>query len=260
MKILTAALVLTLLAGCATGPRIDRTYSSAAQRDRVRYLVIHFTHADFERTMRIVTGEDVSYHYVVRDDPPTIYQLVDESRSSFHAGASSWRGATQLNESSIGISLVNGGPGDSDGHNDLQKWAGYPEAQLELFMELVKDVIKRHGIRPEFIVGHADIAPQRKVDPGPKFPWKRLADAGLIKWPDPMKVAERLGRFQVTLPEVEWFQVMLARHGYAVPLHGDLDKATRNVVRVFQMRYRSAKFDGEPDAETAAILDVLINP
>jgi N-acetylmuramoyl-L-alanine amidase len=260
MKILTAALVLALLAGCATGPRIDRSYSSAAQRDRVRYLVIHFTHADFERTMRIVTGADVSYHYVVRDDPPAIYQLVDESRSSFHAGASSWRGTTQLNESSIGISLVNGGPGDNDADNDPQRWADYPQAQLELFMELVKDVVKRHGIRPEFIVGHSDIAPQRKVDPGPKFPWKRLADAGLIKWPDPAKVAERLPVHQAALPEVEWFQAMLARHGYAVPLHGDLDKATRNVVRVFQMRYRPSKFDGEPDAETAAILDALVNP
>jgi N-acetylmuramoyl-L-alanine amidase len=260
MKTLVAALALTLLAGCATGPSIDRTYGTGAQRDRVRFLVIHFTHANFERTMQIVAGEDVSYHYVVRDNPPTIYQLVDEGRSSFQAGVSSWRGTTQLNDSSIGVSLVNGGPGESDAHNDLSMWADYPEAQLEVFMELVKDIVKRHGIRPEFIVGHSDIAPQRKVDPGPKFPWKRLADAGLIKWPDAAKVAARLPDHQRALPDVEWFQVMLRRHGYEVPIHGDLDKATRNVVRVFQMRYRPAKFDGVPDAETAAILDALVNP
>lgn len=254
------ALALTLLAGCATGPRIDRTYGSGAQRDRVRYVVIHFTHADFEQTMRIVTGNEVAYHYVIRDNPPTIYQLVDESRSAFHAGVSSWRGTTQLNESSIGISLVNGGPGESGAPDDIRKWAEFPEAQLQVLMELVKDVVKRHGIRPEFIVGHADIAPQRKVDPGPRFPWRRLADAGLIQWFDPAKVAERLPGYQAVLPEVEWFQLLLRRHGYEVPIHGDLDKATRNVLRAFQMRYRPARFDGAPDAETAAILDALVNP
>lgn len=260
MKNLVLALAAVLLAGCATGPGIDRTYSSGAQRDRVRFLVIHFTHANFEQTMRIVAGEDVSYHYIVRADPPTIYQVVDESRSSFHAGVSYWRGVTQLNDASIGVSLVNGGPGDNDGHDDPQKWADYPEPQLQLFMELIQDIVRRHNIKPEFIVGHSDIAPQRKVDPGPKFPWKRLADAGLIKWFDPAKVAERLPGYQAALPEVEWFQILLRRHGYEVPIHGDLDKATRNVIRVFQMRYRPARFDGVPDAETAAILDALVNP
>ena len=260
MKKTVLALALVLLAGCATGPQVDRSYASGAQRDRVRFLVSHFTQATFEQTMRIVAGDAVSYHYVVREDPPTVYQLVDESRSSFQAGVSSWRGTTMLNDSSIGVSLVNSGPGEDDKENDLSKWADYPEPQLQVFMELIKDIVKRHGIKPEFIVGHSDVAPQRKVDPGPKFPWKRLADAGLIKWFDPAKVAERLPQNQAHLPDVEWFQVNLRRHGYEVPIHGDLDKATRNVVRAFQMRYRPSKFDGQPDAETAAILDALVNP
>jgi N-acetylmuramoyl-L-alanine amidase len=260
MKRLVLALALVLVAGCAAGPRIDRSYSSPGHRDRIRFLVIHYTHANFERTMQIMAGEDSSYHYVIRENPPTIYQLVDESRAAYHAGNSSWRGYTQLNESSVGVSLVNGGSGATNGGDRPTGWVPYPEAQLEVAIELIKDIVKRHKIRPESIVGHGEIAPQRKVDPGPLFPWKRLADAGLIKWPDPAKVAERLPGYQGTLPDVEWFQAMLARHGYAVPLHGELDKTTHNVVRVFQMRYRPAKFDGEPDAETAAILDALINP
>jgi len=260
MKKIVLALALVLLAGCATGPVIDRSYGSGAQRDRVRFLVIHFTHANFERTMRIVTGEDVSYHYVVRDDPPTIYQLVDEERSSFHAGVSSWRGVTQLNDASIGVSLVNGGPGETDGGDNPAGWAPYSEAQLEVAIDLIKDIVSRHKIKPEFVVGHSDIAPQRKVDPGPLFPWKRLAEAGLAKWFEPAKVAERLPGYERALPEVEWFQVMLRRYGYEVPIHGDLDRATKNVLRVFQMHYRPARFDGLPDAETAAILDALVNP
>ena len=260
MKRPAAALVVALLAGCATGPRIDDSYRSGAQRDRVRALVIHFTHADFERTMRIVTGDDVTYHYVVRDDPPTIYRLVDEGRSAFHAGVSSWRRYTQLNDSSIGIGIVNGGPGDTNGGDQPSAWADYSEAQLVAVVDLVKDIVKRHGIGPEWIVGHSDIAPQRKVDPGPKFPWKRLADAGLIKWPDARLVSERLPGYERALPEIEWFQLMLQRHGFAVPIHGDLDQATKNVLRAFQMKYRPAKFDGLPDAGTAAILDALVNP
>lgn len=258
MKRSALALTALLLAGCATGPPIDDSYRSGAHRNRIRSLVIHFTHADFNRTMSIVTGDDVTYHYVVRDDPPTVYRLVDEDRAAFHAGVSSWRGYTQLNESSIGIGIVNAGPGLHP--PDAGIWAEYPEAQLEAVMALVKDIVKRHGIAPEFVVGHADIAPQRKVDPGPRFPWKRLADAGLVKWFDAATVADRLPRFQAALPEAEWFQLLLRRHGYAVPIHGDLDLATRNVLRAFQMRYRPAKHDGLPDAETAAILDALVNP
>lgn len=260
MKNVASALVLTLLAGCATGPSIDDSFRSPAQGNRIRSLVIHFTHADFEGTMRIMAGDLVSYHYVVRADPPRIYRLVDESRRANHAGVSSWRGYAQLNDSSIGIALVNSGPGETDGGTTPAQWADYPEAQVRLAMELIKDVVARNGIRPEFVVGHADIAPQRKVDPGPKFPWKRLADAGLVKWFDPQQVAERLPRYQAQLPDVEWFQRALARHGYATPVHGDLDPATKNVLRVFQMRYRPALIDGMPDAESAAILDALVNP
>jgi N-acetylmuramoyl-L-alanine amidase len=92
------------------------------------------------------------------------------------------------------------------------------------------------------------------------FPWKQLADAGLVLWPDEKQVAERQAAFETRLPGVAWFQKKLAEHGFAITQSGELDAASRNVLIAFQMKYRPARFDGIPDAQTAAILDVLTMP
>src|SRR5690606_25423108 len=98
--------------------------------------------------------------------------LVDENRRAWHAGISEWYGRPDINTVSIGIEIVNPGGADT-------AWAPYSQAQIDVLKLLLSDIIKRHGIDPDNIVGHSDIAPQRKVDPGPLFPWKQLADAGL---------------------------------------------------------------------------------
>jgi N-acetylmuramoyl-L-alanine amidase len=253
-----------LAAGCASGPRIDTSIVSPNQDSRVQFIVIHYTNEDFAGTLRIFQGPTykASSHYVVRDDPPAVYRLVDEDRNAWHAGVSSWRGHTYVNASSIGIEIVNKGeyagpPADSPGD---YIFAEYPKAQIDLVVELVKDIAKRHHVRPENIVGHSDVAPQRKMDPGPRFPWKRLADEGLIVWPDAARVAERRPLYERALPDVAWFQDRLHRHGFEVPRDGALDEATVRVISAFQMKYRPARYDGMPDAETAAILDVLVGP
>src|SRR5688572_11052726 len=146
MRNVAWALLLTLLAGCAAGPRIDDSFRSPAQGNRVRFLVIHFTHADFDETMRIMAGDRVSYHYVVRAEPPTIYRLLEEHRRANHAGVSSWRGYALLNDGLTGIALVNSGPGDTDGGTAPAQWTDYPEAQVQLAMELIKDVVARNVI------------------------------------------------------------------------------------------------------------------
>jgi len=244
-------------AGCASGPRIDTSYTSASQDSRVQFLVLHFTSTDFPSSLKTLTEGTVSSHYLVRDDPPIVYRLVDENRRAYHAGVSSWKGSTQLNASSIGIEIVNLG---HTGPAESLTWHEYPKAQIDAVIALVKDIVARHRIRPDRIVGHSDIAPQRKVDPGPLFPWKRLAEEGLIPWPDANAVSRRRAEFEQHLPGVAWFQQNLAKHGFAVPQNGELDLATRNVLIAFQMKYRPARFDGNPDAETAALLDVLVNP
>ncbi|HUL95059.1 MAG TPA: N-acetylmuramoyl-L-alanine amidase [Usitatibacter sp.] len=251
MKKLSTFVACILMAGCAAVPGgIDTSFTSESQDSRVQFLVIHCTTGDFYESVRTLTHGPVSAHYLVRDDPVTVYRLVDESRRAWHAGDSSWQGNTQLNSASIGIEIVNRGPHDGT-------WDDYPPAQIDAVIALVKDIVKRHGIRADRIVGHSDIAPQRKLDPGPRFPWKRLADEGLIPWPDAAQVATNLAEYQSALPDVLWFQQHLDRLGYDTPFTGMLDVETRNVIAAFQMRYRQRLYDGAPDAETAAILEAL---
>jgi len=245
------------LAGCATTPTIERSYTAVSQGSRVQYLILHFTWDDWENSLTTLTEGPVSSHYLVRDDPVRIYQLVDESRRAFHAGESAWRGQTQLNAASIGIEIVNAGNRLAEQGID---WQPYPEPQIDAVIALVRDLMQRHGVRPENVLGHSDVAPLRKLDPGPRFPWRRLAEAGLIVWPDPARVAARRADFEQALPEVDWFQARLAVHGFAILPTGELDAATRRPLAAFQMKYRPARYDGTPDAETAALLDVLTAP
>ncbi|MBF8744616.1 N-acetylmuramoyl-L-alanine amidase [Pseudomonas monteilii] len=248
------ALLLVSVAGCSTGLRIDRNHPSANQDDRIQFVVLHYTNASLERSLALLTHGEVSSHYLIGDGPGTIYQLVDENRRAWHAGESQWQGRTWLNSSSIGIEIVN--PGFDDTPNG-RVWYPYSEAQIQSLIALLKDIVKRNHIEPRHIIGHSDIAPLRKLDPGPMFPWKRLADAGLGIWPEANAVARQQAYFSANPPTIGWYQQELARFGYAIDQTGQLDVATRHVIAAFQMRFRPQRFDGNPDAQTAAILQVL---
>lgn len=250
------ALLALLLAGCASGPVVDRSYSSRNQDSRVRYVVLHYTALNLQDSLRELVERGVSSHYLVTDEnPPRILGLVDESQRAFHAGVSSWKGVTQLNASSIGIEIVN--PGYKRQADGSLAWAPFDERQMDLVLQLVQDIVQRHKIPPERVLGHSDIAPQRKEDPGPQFPWTRLARAGLVQWPDGARVAALQPRFESQLPDMAWFQRKLLAHGFAVPQTGTLDAQTLKVMVAFQMKYRPARFDGQPDAQTAALLAAL---
>ncbi len=253
-------LVLAVLAlgGCASAPVVDRSLNARSQDSRVRYVVLHYTALNLKDSIRELVERGVSSHYLVTDEnPPRILGLVDESQRAFHAGLSSWRGVTQLNASSIGIEIVNAG--DRRQPDGTLAWAPFDDRQVDLVVELVRDIVRRHGIPPERVLGHSDIAPQRKVDPGPAFPWVRLAQAGLVQWPDPaqvqMTLQDKFGDARV--PDVAWFQRKLMVHGFQVPQTGTLDPQTLRVVAAFQMKYRPTRVDGQPDSETAALLAVL---
>ena len=260
-----------LLAGCASptltttapgsGVVIDTRHVSANQDSRVLFLVLHYTVADLPGSIKVLTepAAEVSAHYLLSDEtPPRIFRLVDESRRAWHSGPSSWRGHAMLNAGSIGIEIVH--PGFRTRPDGTREYLPFPQAQIDALIPLVQDIVKRHAIRPERVVGHSDVLPQQKQDPGPTFPWQRLADLGLIAWPDAARVAAERPRFEAQLPDVAWFQKGLAMHGFVVPQNDQLDEATRNVVSAFQMKYRPARYDGTPDAETAALLQVLITP
>lgn len=256
MRLFVFLAFAVLLAGCSKGLVINRDHPSVNQDSRAQYIVLHYTSASQSRSLALLTHGEVSAHYLIGDQPATIYQLVDENQRAWHAGESQWQGRTWLNSSSIGIEIVNPGYRDTP---TGRVWYAYSEAQIQAVIALVRDIAQRHHISPRNIIGHSDIAPLRKLDPGPLFPWKRLADAGLGLWPSASAVARQKARFDVNPPTVGWYQQQLARLGYAVPQSGELDMATRRVLGAFQMHFRARLYDGQPDAETAAILQVLSN-
>ena len=255
--------LLVWFSGCVSSsfvaPIIDTRYSAQGQDSRVLFLILHFTDENLASSIRILTQQQVSSHYLLSDEsPPVIYRLVDEGRRAWHAGDSFWKGHGMLNASSIGIEIVNPGlVAQSDGS---KAFAPYPPAQMDALMPLIKDIVARHQIQPSRVLGHSDIAPQRKIDPGAAFPWKRLADEGLIAWPDVQRVAAHKAIYELQPRDAAWFQQALATLGFKVPDSGVLDAATRRVIAAFQMKYRPARCDGEPDAEAAAMLQVLITP
>jgi len=254
LRTLSLALSLLTLGGCVGGPVLNTRYQSVNHDSRVQFVVLHYTATSLPRSLALLTEGEVSSHYLIGESPATIYQLVDEQRRAWHAGDSEWRGRTWLNSSSIGIELVN--PGFTETPNG-RLWHPYAPAQIDALIVLLKDIVARYDIAPEDIVGHSDIAPLRKRDPGPLFPWQQLAEAGLGVWPQASAVAEQQAQFADRLPSLVWFQQQLLRLGYATPQTGELDVATRHVLSAFQMRYRPARFDGQPDTQTAALLVIL---
>jgi N-acetylmuramoyl-L-alanine amidase len=263
------ALAALLTAACTTNIVERGTYYADISRHaqyadtRIRFLVMHYTEIDEEQSLDVLTNEQVSAHYVVPDHPrekggePIVWQLVPESQRAWHAGLSYWQGTTELNAASIGIENVNVGPIDTP---QGRTWQPYPPGQVDALIRLAKDIVTRYGIPPTRVVGHSDIAPQRKIDPGPLFPWKQLYDAGIGAWPDDATVAKELaGRDPHASADVRALQQKLARYGYEVATDGVLDDKTRRVFAAFQMHFRPADCSGDPDAQTDAIAQALLD-
>jgi N-acetylmuramoyl-L-alanine amidase len=240
--------------------RIDSSHRATGADERVQVLVIHYTAEDFASSLSTLTAEQVSAHYLIpvaadRHGVPTMMRLVDESRRAWHAGESYWRGRDHINDTSIGIEIENAGYRRSlTGFHA----APYPPAQISLVIALSQDIIARNHIAPGNVVGHSDIAWRRKQDPGPMFPWQRLAEAGVGVWPDQLRVAYFLGTRPRGQPvAMDGILKRMARYGYDTsgPLSADLQQ---RAVTAFQMHFRPRDFRGLPDAETEAILDALL--
>jgi len=184
----------------------------------------------------------VSSHYVV-DETGAIYRVVAEESRAWHAGVSSWEGEGDVNSRAIGIEIVNGG------HDfDLPD---FTDAQIDAVITLLRDILERWKLKPPRVVGHSDIAPERKLDPGEKFPWKRLADAGVSVWPE--HVAMQLSGEDV----IAHVQEQLAAFGYSVSVTGSMDAVTKSALAAFQRRFRPERIDGAPDDETRYLLAAL---
>lgn len=210
---------------------------------RVDTLVLHYTGM---RTARDALDRlcdpaaKVSAHYLI-DEDGAVTRLVAENRRAWHAGLSSWRGCNDVNAVSIGIELVN--PGHEFGYR------AFPQPQMAALEELVRGILARHPIPPRHVLGHSDVAPLRKQDPGELFDWPRLARAGIGVWPDFAALPP--------MPGLRELQALLAQIGYGCPQNGALDAATVAVITAFQRHYRPQRCDGVLDHESGGRIVAL---
>ncbi len=178
---------------------------------------------------------EVSAHYMI-DEDGTVIRLVREDKRAWHAGRSSWRGVTDINSASVGIELVN--PGHEWGYRP------FPDAQMDALLPLLADVIDRHDIPRANVVGHSDIAPARKEDPGELFDWDRLAQLRLA-------LAKPKLAIRLIWDNDSAFYLALERFGYDIT-----DRAA--AVRAFERRWRPHRITGEPDGQIGALLFELL--
>jgi len=232
---------------------------------RIRFLVMHYTALDFNKSIAALTGSSVSAHYLVPDPSDKsytdagfkdmrIFNLVNENERAWHAGISSWSGRNNLNDISIGIETVNLAT-DNDG---IFTFPPYNPLQIDAIKELSINIIQRYpDITPVNVVGHSDISPGRKSDPGSVFPWKELHAAGVGAWFDEETKNKYINRFSHSLPSKYDITEMLKRYGYDTSDSGD-NAGYIQLIRAFQLHFRPCNYNGKLDMETAAILYALV--
>lgn len=263
---------------CQAGGDVERKTNNIAPIDyntyravrnfnsRVRCIVMHYTAADFKTSVNLLTQGAVSAHYLVPD--PTdrsyretgnrevkIFNLVDEKERAWHAGVSGWRGRNNLNDTSIGIEIVNQAKDDGKGNFIFPP---FNPQQISAVKELAANIIQRYpDISPVNVVGHSDISLGRKSDPGAAFPWQQLFKAGIGAWYDENTKAEYMEQFSKQLPATKDIVAKMKTYGYDVS-ESTRGKDLKSVVRAFQLHFRPADYSGEIDVETAAILYALV--
>jgi N-acetylmuramoyl-L-alanine amidase len=223
-----------------------------ARTNRIDILMLHYTgmQTGDEALARLTDrAAKVSSHYFVEEDG-RIDQLVPESRRAWHAGMGSWKGAVDINARSIGIEIVN--PGHENGYRD------FTAVQIDAVIALCRDIIRRRKIKPERVLAHSDIAPTRKIDPGEKFPWAKLAAAGIGRFdPAPLTDGKTLSANDRDADVLD-LQKKLVRLGYGLERSGVYDDATKIVVSAFQRHFRPERVDGLADISTRETLARLL--
>ena len=222
------------MTGFAMTERPSPNHDDRVSDAEIDMLILHYTgmRSGAEAIERLCDpAAKVSAHYVVEEDG-RITRLVDEERRAWHAGVSYWRGETDINGLSIGIEIVN--PGHEFGYR------AFPDAQMASVTALCLDVMARHPIPAARVLGHSDVAPDRKQDPGELFDWQRLAARGIGLWPKTSSIDMR--------PDEELARTALTRIGY------NPDIVLNTVITAFQRHFRPARIDGVLDEETMALI------
>lgn len=209
-------------------------FNDRPEKASVDILVMHYTGmktADAALQRMLDPTAEVSAHYMVYEDGKVI-SLVDEEKRAWHAGISCWRGIASLNDISVGIEIVN------TGHEF--GYVPFPDKQMESVKKLAKEIMERHGIEARNVVGHSDIAPSRKEDPGELFDWQALAEEGVGLWPDVKKVWR--GSDVLVEPgkedvDVARIQKMLSDYGYHIRVDGYFGSKTEDVIKAYKRHF-----------------------
>ncbi|MGL5123132.1 MAG: N-acetylmuramoyl-L-alanine amidase [Fusobacteriaceae bacterium] len=250
--------------------KIDSTsYSARGQNSRIRYIILHYTAINDSKSLTVLTQNNVSSHYLVTSnfkDP--IFSLVPDERRAWHAGVSSFGGHTNLNDTSLGIEIVNLGYntgikygityGDPNNLRPREHYYPFNVGQIEKVAFLLTQLKEKYNILDKNILGHSDIAPDRKQDPGPYFPWELLyTKYNLGAW---YNISDKDFFYNDELFYSETpvsIKKEFAKYGYKVNDTDEWDDTSQKLIYAFQGHFRPEKTDGIMDLETYAILKAL---
>lgn len=266
-KFLYLILLLICVSCSSVNYDIDnKTYRANGKNNRIRFIVLHYTATNDEIGLRTLTKEQVSSHYLITSkDKDPIFNLVDEHERAWHAGVSDFNGRSNINDTSIGIEITNIGLENAKkSYQDhgffvpYDEYTPYGEGQIKKVAHLLKELIKRYNIKATNIVGHSDVAPTRKIDPGAKFPWKRLYDEyGIGAWYDEGDKCIFMNPQNFESLSVQDIKREFRRYGYKMNNTDIWDEESCRVVYNFQAHFNPKDTTGNIDLETYAILMAL---
>ena len=264
-------LFLTLVLSSCTSLKYSvnsSKYKSKSYNERVRFVILHYTALNDERSITALTKNNVSSHYLVTQERyDSVYSLVPDTQRAWHAGTSSFDGYKNLNDNSIGIEISNLGYSSAskqkttnlkEGIVDTTMFYPYNDAQVFKIGMLLRELTTKYKINPKYILGQSDIAPTRKFDPGPKFPWKHLYDHyGVGAWFEKKDFNAFYSQDLFNSYSAKDLKDELRKYGYDINSTDNWDLQSKKVVSAFQMHFRPRKVDGVFDLETFAIIKAL---
>lgn len=267
--------LLAVMTGCSSGNpsiNIDESIQSPNRNSRIKYIVLHYTATNFKNTIDIFTNnttspKEVSAHYVIPEKLDSsyhykklkVFRLVKNAERAWHAGVSAWKGIAGLNDQSIGIELVNQASCQAIAEKEYCCFSDFDPQQITLLLETLDYLMRKYPhIQATNIIAHSDIAPNRKLDPGPRFPWELLYRHGHGAWFDYQTMIKYAEKFTLSLPSVLTIQQALKKYGYTLEASGELDQQTTQVVAAFQRHFVQDNVTGVMDIKTAAVLFALM--
>lgn len=261
-------LINFLLISCTSvNYKIDnKTFRSTGKNARVKFIVLHYTATNDEIGIRTLTTERVSSHYLITSqDKDPIYNLVDDEDRAWHAGISEFKDRNNINDTSIGIEITNRGVSDYKKVSNkygfyipYENYIPYSEGQIEKIAFLVKQLIEKYDIEPTNVIGHSDIAPLRKIDPGAKFPWERLyKEYGIGAWYDEKDKLFYTNEELYKKAPISAIKAEFRKYGYNMNESDEWDEPSRRIIYNFQAHFNPKGLSGNMDLETYAIIKAL---